>query len=387
MTDYDVIIVGGGMVGLSAAVALVNAKCRVAIVESREPMMSWDESMLDARVSAINPSNSKWLSSLGIWRQLRTNYVNPLQNMEVWDAQGSGEIHFDRDQIGQTPLGHIAVNRELVRVMWHCLMQQNNVDIFSARTPEQLTVNDECATVQLDNHQEISAQLIIGADGAKSWLRQAAGIDSIERSYDHDAVVAIVEAEFPHFNTAYQPFLQAGPLGVLPLADANRMAIVWSAQCDRANELMQLEAEQFNQQLTSALQTRLGLMTLVGERVKIPLIMRHAKQYVLPRVALMGDAAHTIHPLAGQGVNLGFKDAQLLTQIVEQAQLKKQDLGALRLLRRYERERRADNSAMLWTMRGFKDLFSSSSSVLMRLRNQGLHWANQSELKNLFLLN
>jgi len=228
--------------------------------------------------------------------------------------------------------------------------------------------------------------LIIGADGGQSWVRAQMGVPVTERPYDQQALVAVLKTEKTHQQMGWQSFLPTGPLGLLPLADDHTMAMVWSNDLAVAERLSALDEKTFNRELSAALNHRLGELHCLTKPVAIPLIMRHVDQYVQPRLALVGDAAHTIHPLAGQGVNLGLMDAACLAQVLVDAQNKQQDIGSLRVLRRYQRWRKGDNALMLAAMRGFKDLFGSKKPGLMQLRSQGFNQVNQLGcVKNAFM--
>lgn len=384
--QYSVIIVGGGIVGLVLASALAQQCQRIALVESRIPQLTWKQEECDARVSTLNIGSLRILKELNVWPDIREACYSPLRRMLVWDDLGGGEIEFDCAQVGEPQLGVIVENREIIRVLWNHLKKLKNVDIIAPQTPLQINVDETRANLTLDNNKIISADLIVGTDGGKSWVREHLNMPIRERHYHHDAIVAIIKTEQPHHRSAYQSFLATGPLGVLPLRDLHQVAIVWSAESARAEELMTLNEIAFNYELTNALESKLGMMECVSQRVKIPLMMRHAKKYVGPRIALAGDAAHTIHPLAGQGVNLGLQDAATLSLVLKEAQMRDRDIGSMRVLRRYERSRKGDNIVMLAGMCGFKELFGTRSVMAVQLRSQGLSLINHFDvIKNCFM--
>ena len=266
-------------------------------------------------------------------------------------------------------------------MLWACCEQHPDITLQCPDTIQSAVSSrsktNNTVTLTLNSGEILTADLLIGADGGRSWVRQQFNFPLLERAYQHDAIVAVIACEKPHWGCALQPFLPTGPLGVLPLANPHQVAIVWSADLARAEALVQLPEVDFNRELTNALQSRLGSMKLLSARQKIPLIMRHAKQYVMENVALVGDAAHTIHPLAGQGVNLGFQDALALTDEIIQAAAKKQPVGGLKSLRRYERRRKTDNTVMLMIMRLFKEVFAEDSIPIVTLRSQGLTQVNK----------
>lgn len=332
----DVIIVGAGMVGLALANRLADAGLQVDVIERQAPDLAFAAGR-PQRVSALNPSSRDLLTSLNAWDQLRPACVEPFSKIEAWTAANNGTIRFDAADIGKKYLAFVVENREIVRVLWERAVAHVRI------------------TVRTDAYAwEIGETLVVGADGAQSQVRDTAGITVQERAYGQQAIVATIHSIKPHRNIAYQNFLNTGPLGVLPLTDAHRESIVWSADEDYAAQLMAMDVSRFNITLSNALSMRLGKLTLQGERHVFPLVMRHAERYVQPGVALVGDAAHTIHPLAGQGVNIGFKDVVALSDVLIAAKRSNLPLTALPVLRRFERARRFDTNKMLATMQFFR---------------------------------
>lgn len=381
-----IIIIGGGIVGLVLATALGQANFEVTVVENKLPLLHWDTNQWDARVSAINAASYQILKNLKIWPQIPANSYTPLRGLEVWDHQGGGIIHFDSADIGAPQLGFIIENRALIKILWENLASLPTVKLISPAEPLSIIHHPNYLQLQLKDQSLITGDLIVGADGSHSWVREEMSINIRERSYEQQAIIAVVHSVRPHQNIGWQSFLPSGPLGVLPLADSQTTAIVWSNDSVEAERLMALNVIDFNQQLTQALSNKLGAMTCLTPPKMIPLMMRHACDYVQQHFALVGDAAHTIHPLAGQGINLGFLDAAVLTQVLIEARQKKQNLGALRVLRRYQRWRKGDNELMLAAMRGFKELFSQQSSWLVNLRSSGLNLTDRMGwLKNLMM--
>ena len=382
----DILIVGGGMVGLSLASALSKANFSVAVIESREPTLQWEATDYDARVSAINLASYRFLNYLNVWQQLRKASISSIDTMTVWDQQGGGEIQFDAAEIYQDRLGYIVENREIIRVLWEQLSADPKVDLLCPEKAASVTIDKQHVSLKYSDAKTIHADLIVGADGGNSWLREQIDIDLKQQPYHHNAIVAVIKTTQPHGQAALQPFLKTGPLGVLPLAEPDHVSIVWSTNVLHSEELMSMTLMDFNRALTNALDCRLGQVHCLSERKSIPLVMRHAKQYVTDRVALAGDAAHTIHPLAGQGANLGFMDAACLAQTVVDAKEKSQDIGSLRVLRRYERWRKGDNTMMLLAMRSFKECFSETLPLLVTLRTFALNATNRlSLLKKCFI--
>lgn len=381
-----IVIVGGGIVGLVLAAALARANFPVTLVETKLPELQWENSSLDARVSAINAVSQQILVNLDIWQHINPAAITPLWGLTVWDHTGGGEIHFDSADIGEPQLGFIVENRALIKALWAHLAALPQVTLLCPGQPQKIIHNAAQLQLQLADQTLIPAQLIVGADGGHSWVRAEMGVNAHERSYQQQALVAVVHTVRAHQNRGWQSFLPAGPLGVLPLADPQTTAIVWSNTLPEAQRLMALTPLDFNQELSTALTNRLGAMTCLTPPQAIPLMMRHAEDYVQPHLALVGDAAHTIHPLAGQGVNLGLLDAAVLAEVLMTAREKRQDLGSLRVLRRYQRWRKGDNALMLAAMRGFKELFAAQSPWLVHCRSQGLNLTDHAGfLKNVIM--
>lgn len=383
--NASVVIVGGGIVGLFLASLLSRENMTVTVIENKKPDIDFDLMTLTARVSAINASSQRLLENRGVWKLLREKAVAPLCQLKVWDSLGGASLDFDSAQIAAPALGAIVENRELIRVLWEFLQQNEKVTLIQA-TPQTLSRAGEYHEIVLDNGESISAALIVGADGGESWVREQMRTEVIERSYEQSALIAVVETEQSHQFIGWQAFLPEGVLALLPLRSAKQSAIVWSSNTERANALMQLEIESFNEAINNDFGTRLGEIKRLTDPQIFPLVMRHAKNYVQSGLALIGDAAHTIHPLAGQGVNLGLMDVVCLAECLIEAHQKHRDLGSLRVLRRYERWRKGENTFMLWAMRGFKEIFNSTNPLLVQARNTGFKITQQSNfIKNYFM--
>ena len=382
---YDIIIVGGGMVGSALACTLGNSSLKIAIVEGRVPELSWDDNSFDLRVSAITRASQQLFEDLGVWESVCTDRVSAYSEMFVWDATGNGSIHFDCAEIGEPNLGHIIENRVITRALTQRLEQYDNIDLFCPAKPKRLTLSSNKAELEIEDGTILTTSLIIGADGANSWVRQQASIENETRSYNQHAIVTTVKTSLPHQETAWQRFLPTGPLAFLPLNN-NYSSIVWSTTPEQAQELLDLDEKEFNIKLANAFDCKLGDIIELGSRAAFPLKGQHAKHYVKPHLALVGDAAHTIHPLAGQGVNLGFADINKLADVILEDTSSGKAIGSFKTLRRYERARRGDNLLMLKSMGVFKTLFSNDSTGLSKLRNLGLTITNKvTPAKNLFM--
>ncbi len=394
VNKYDVIVVGGGMVGASLACALGDAGLKLALVEGREPVVDWPTDEFDLRVSAITRASEQFLRELGVWQAIVDTRVSPYSDMHVWDAGGAGSIHFDCAEVGEPNLGHIIENRVITRALWQRLSALPNVVRFCPALPQRLTLRNTVirseppanpVQLELEHGTVLNAQLIIGADGGNSWVRRQAGIDISTREYAHTALVVTVKTERHHQHTAWQRFLPTGPLAFLPLSDGYS-SIVWSTTAEEAARLEVLDEELFKAELAAALEHKLGDVIELGPRAGFPIRGRHARHYVKPHLALVGDAAHTIHPLAGQGVNLGFADVACLARQLMQARERGIAFGGLKTLRRYERARRGDNLLVLEAMGGFKQLFGDPLPLVRGLRSAGLNLVDRLPvLKILFI--
>ncbi len=385
-TDFDIIVVGGGIVGATTACALGNCGLRVAVVESRLPSDSFDSKHYDHRVSAITRASEQIFRALGAWDAMCARRVTPFREMEVWDGTGRGTIHFDCADLGEDALGHIVENRVMQVALLDTLHALPQVEIISPAIPQRLRINDAITELTLDDGRILRAALIIGSDGHASWVRDQCGIAVSTTPYEQSALIANVETTLPHLNTAWQRFTTGGPVALLPLANG-LSSLVWSVPHTRAVALLQLDDSGFLRELNAAFGDRLGNIHAVSARAAHPLQRAHAQSYVSGRIALVGDAAHTVHPMAGQGVNMGLLDAAALAEVLLDAKRAQRDLGDLLVLRRYERWRKGHNYAMQTAIDGLKHLFASHNPAVLWARNVGLRLTNDSDaLKNFITL-
>lgn len=371
---YDVIIVGGGIVGLTLALLLATSDRRIALLDKKGNVATFNPQQYDVRVSAIRPASVKLFEQLNLWSEMLSLRVAPFRHMQVWDGDGRGRIEFDAASVGEKALGYIVENNVMLQVLWQHVLASTQIEVITDLNLESLQRHETNSVIELHAGDKIfSAPLVVGADGAQSWLRQVALIHIKERDYQHHALVCTVTTEKPHDNTARQRFMPQGPLAFLPLAAPNACSIVWSSAPTHSESLMKLSDKAFALALADAFQQQLGAILEVGPRAVFPLSMRHAQHYVQPGLALVGDAAHTIHPLAGQGLNLGLADAALLSQLVLEDYAHKHERVKYSTLRRYERARKADNATMLAAMDGFKQLFGNDIPLIKWLRQRGLN--------------
>jgi len=376
-TDYDLIIIGAGLVGATLACAVAEKGLRVAMVEANVADSDWPENTVDTRVFAITRASEQIFASLDVWPRIKELGVSAYRDMHVWDASSDGVIHFDSAEVGEAYLGHIIENRVIQRSLLEKIDAMDAVTLISPACIESMSVAADKVSVSLDNHQTITAFLLIGADGAQSGVRTLANIEVDGASYGQSAVVAHVGTSQSNQETAWQRFMPDGPLAFLPLADGSS-SIVWTTSPEHADELLAMEEADFLDALQQTYGDTLGRMLACDSRATFPLKHQHAKQYTQPRIALVGDAAHTVHPLAGQGVNLGLADAATLAEVLLEARSAKRDIGAHKVLRRYERWRKGDNATMLSAMSGFKSLFGDEKPTVRWLRNTGLSLINRT---------
>ncbi len=381
---YDVAIVGGGLVGLSMAAMLGHNGFKTALVEAREPPSTWADDSIDLRVYAISRVSRQLLETAGAWKSIAP-YACAYRDMHVWDAGGDGEIHFDSAELGEPDLGHIIESRVIEKALLEVVRDIPAVTRFCPATVESMEADAGKQQLVLDDGRRLLASLLIGADGKHSAIRDYAGIHARASDYGQQALVAVVETERGHDATAWQRFLPTGPLAFLPLR-GGRSSIVWSATTDEAQRLLALDDAGFCAELGEAFEYRLGRVLSCGERALFPLARQYAEHSVVSGIALIGDASHVIHPLAGQGVNLGFKDVRELAEVLREARDAGQDIASLPVLRRYERARKGDNMTTMMAMDGFKHLFGTSVPPVRWLRNAGLKLFDAATpLKNMIM--
>ena len=369
--DFDVIIVGAGMVGASLAQILAQADFDVALIERTELSTDWTKEEHDVRVSAFNLGSQRLLSAIGVWPDIENRRVSPYTHMYVWDAGSRTKVEFDCADFGLTHLGTIVENGLVTFALHKELMATKNVEMLPSTELDYVYCGDSGVKLELSSKRSLSGKVIVGADGAESSVRRMLGIKSNKRSFNQTAIVAQVRTEQDHEKTAWQRFLPTGPLAFLPLSNGD-CSIVWSCEQDAVDELIQLNDTDFAQRLTEAFESKLGAVKQVGPRKTFALSSAQVTRYVDSRCALIGDAAHVVHPLAGQGVNLGMADAAALAQVLVEARAHHKDIGGKLTLRRYERWRKGENMLMGYALSGIKRLFGTRSYMVAKLRGIGL---------------
>ncbi|WP_296935103.1 FAD-dependent monooxygenase [uncultured Marinobacter sp.] len=384
---FDILVAGGGMIGSALALGLSRQGWQVALVEGSDhetlvqaPQPATNVADFEPRVSAISVASQQLLEQLGVWSEVTAGRHCPYQTMTVWDGDGTGRIQFEAAELQARALGTIVENRSIVRALFEAL-EQSQVELIEGVRITGCKRASEGYTLELEDDRSLSAKLLVGCDGANSRLRQWVGLPTREWDYDQQAIVCTVRTTQSHRFTAWQRFSTSGPLAFLPLlpesGDEHFCSIVWSQDTGEARRLMALDDTEFASELERAIERELGSVETVSSRFAFPLRQRHAKDYVAPGFALVGDAAHTIHPLAGQGANLGYGDVRAMLDELSRA--KKAGLNPANelVLARYQRRRKGENLAMMAAMEGFKQLFARDELPVRWLRNTGLRWLNQ----------
>lgn len=379
--DCDVLIVGGGLAGASLALALDRQGVDVAVIERG----SWAEVHnvppqtvhdFDTRVSAVAANSWQFLGGQGL--DLQPIRRQAYHSMQVWDGEGTGFVQFDADELQVDELGAIVENSVLLAAL-HDRLKQSRVRMLMRQEIDTIENTEFEVQIGLKSGQTWCAPLLVGADGALSTIRQYMGVDVVEWPYGQSAIVATIKTERPHECAARQWFLRTGPLAFLPLShpDDEFVSIVWSAHEAEAERLMQLEDVDFMGELAHKSEIQLGEIKAVSKRTCVPLRQRHAMNYQAKRCVLVGDAAHTIHPLAGQGINLGFADVAVLAEELGRASGRQLDLGSALVLARYQRRRKTDNLVVAGAMESFVRLFDQPHPLVRWLRNAGMSTFNQ----------
>jgi 2-octaprenyl-3-methyl-6-methoxy-1,4-benzoquinol hydroxylase/2-octaprenylphenol hydroxylase len=377
MNQFDTIIIGGGMVGQAFALSMAQkTNASIAIIEPNNPNPKLDKDF-HARVSAITPTSEDFLTKLGVWDLIKRK--NAFTQTKVWDQNSHGNLDFNAVDDNLSHLGHVIENNAIQSAMFTAL-SDTKVEFIKAKL-NGIDKADEGYQLQLDNDQQLSCHLLIGADGARSRVRDLTQIEFSETNYQQKAIICNIRSDKGFENTTWQRFLSDSIIALLPLSD-NEASIVWSAENRLADELLALSTKDFADRLSAGVECRFGQFEVLNEVQAFPLIERSAKDYVKENIALIGDAAHNIHPLAGQGVNLGFSD---VSELSDQLQSSSKPLGDYGVLRTYARARRLDNELMAKTMTGLNWIYKENNEPLRWLRGFGMNLINENlALKSFF---
>jgi 2-polyprenylphenol 6-hydroxylase len=367
---FDVLVVGAGLAGAALAAALRSSSLKVGIIEARPPSRpaGWD-----SRIYAISPTNADFLAAIGIWQHLDTTRMAPVYDMEVHGDAG-GKLDFSAYDCGLRELAWIVESSLMQQELWETVKRQHNVTLICPAEPTALAIDDTAARLTLADGRRIETRLIVAADGRDSWVRQAAGIGARNTPYNEKGVVANFRCEKPHRNTAFQWFRKDGVLAYLPLPD-KLMSMVWSAPNELADDLLALSPAALCAKVAEAADFRLGTLEAITPAVAFPLRLMRVDTVVQPRLALIGDAAHAIHPLSGHGINLGYQDARVLAEQLATLPAWR-DPGELSILRTYARARAEETALLQYTTHGLNRLFKPADPLLSGLRNFGLNLTN-----------
>ena len=374
--SYDIIIVGGGMVGQAFALSMANTEYKIAILEPNNPN---PELRVDChtRVSAITPTSEKLLKTIGAWDLITRKHA--FSHTSVWDQNSHGILDFHAKDEGLDHLGHIIENDAIQSALFKTL-KKTKIEFINTKL-DSITKTSTGYQAKLENHDTLTCQLLIGADGARSRVRDLAGVEFSENNYQQKAIVCNIKSSQGFKDTTWQRFLSDSIIALLPLSEY-QASIVWSAENILADELMQLSKEDFAKRLSAGVEYRFGEFEVMSDIQAFPLIERSAKDYVQENLALIGDAAHNIHPLAGQGVNLGFSD---IIELSQQLTSSSKSLGDYSTLRNYARARRLDNELMAKTMTGLNWIYKENNEPLRWLRGFGMNLINDNPTLKSFL--
>ena len=369
--DADVVVVGGGIIGSTFACLLGQAGLKVILLDAGIRQVN-SLKQVDARVFAITLASEQILKRAGAWEYLDKRDIGHFRKMHVWDENGLGEISFDSASICQASMGYIISHQIIVDALQEKLLAMENVRCLWSVSPAFIKEQSDAIVIGTEDDLSFSARLVVAADGHNSKLRNLANIHYKKHEYKQSALGCIVTTEFPHGEVARQRFLKRGPLAFLPMQDPHQSAIVWSSSPDHIQRLKECDKSAFNFELAEAFANELGEIKESTECSVFPLSRAQAESYTKPRLALIGDSAHTVHPLAGLGANLGLLDAAVLAEEVVGAYQRQRDPGRMQVLRRYERRRKGENQHMMYLLDGFKHLFENQLQSVQWLRNFGL---------------
>lgn len=377
--DYDIVICGGGMIGAAMAALLAPSGFSIAVIETQAPAEYDLSQCFDLRISALSPKSMQVMQQCNAWEHLSSMRMCPYKRMRVWEVAGFGDLTFNADQVGVSELGHIVENRLVQLSLWQALRPLNNVDIICPASPSSFRHQNAHTHITLDSGQTLTAKLVIGADGAESKVRQSFGVGVNRGQYQQACLVASVNTQLGQQDITWQRFVSTGPQAFLPLLGQHG-SVVWYHQADQARQLSKLSNAALADEIMAQFPSQLGHIEVTG-KASFGLQKQHAKSYFAPGMVLIGDAAHVINPLAGQGVNLGFQDVASLAQVLSEAHKNGEDWSSVMVLKRYQKQRKLANSLMLHSMDAFHHGFSNVSPPAKWLRNLTLAAAKAPPIK------
>ena len=383
--DFEVVVIGAGVVGSSLALSLAKEGVDVCLIDKGTPEIKEDISR--GRTAALNLASQNILEKLGVKRGIQ-NYLTPFKNIYVWDSDGTSSLEFSSDEIGQPKLGDVVTNNAILSSIFLLLPNHKNLRFLSGDRLKTLNPQEESIKVCTEGGENISCKLVVGADGGLSSVRELSSINIRTWSYDQKALIANLKAEKSHSNTAYQVFTKNGPIALLPMQkdDEESLSLVWSADIDYAERLLDLDIPSFLNELERKTESVLGKLSLDGEMSSYPLHQLHAKDYYAQRVVLIGDAAHSMHPLAGQGLNLGLGDVEELASRILRSRRHGEDVGNDKMLSDYSKARKSINLRMMGFMEVFKKGFGSTNPWVRLGRNMAFGATQKApELRKRFI--
>ncbi len=383
--DFEVVVIGAGVVGSSLALSLAKEGVDVCLIDKGTPEIKEDISR--GRTAALNLASQNILEKLGVKRGIQ-NYLTPFKNIYVWDSEGTSSLEFSSDEIGQPKLGDVVTNNAILSSIFLLLPNHKNLRFLSGDRLKTLDPQEESIKVCTEGGENISCKLVVGADGGLSSVRELSSINIRTWSYDQKALIANLKAEKSHSNTAYQVFTKNGPIALLPMQkdDEESLSLVWSADIDYAERLLDLDIPSFLNELERKTESVLGKLSLDGEMSSYPLHQLHAKDYYAQRVVLIGDAAHSMHPLAGQGLNLGLGDVEELASRILRSRRHGEDVGNDKMLSDYSKARKSINLRMMGFMEVFKQGFGSTNPWVRLGRNMAFGATQKApELRKRFI--
>lgn len=384
--ETEVVVIGAGIVGMTQALLLARAGIKCVLLEKNAAVITEQQETDDPRVLALTLASYRIFKELAVWDRINPESYGSFRKMHVWEEQGNAAVTFDSAEICAPTLGFIMPQQSLTEILWQVVENTSNISVHTDVTVNDLVLDEEIKIIQLADGNELHCKLVVGADGGRSRIRELAGIPVSQHDYQQTAITCLVETALAHEQVARQKFLHTGPLAFLPLKQDNLSCVVWSANDARAETLMQLDDGQFRAELELVSNYELGAVQACSKRLSFPLHRSHAQKYCLPGLVLVGDAAHSVHPLAGQGANLGLLDVAVLTEVIVQAQQSGRNMYTLKNLRKYERWRKSDNTVMMLVMDGLKQLYASQQSPVSDVRNLGVRIFNSMHvMKNLVM--